>query len=115
MTHRPPAVTVASILGAVGSAGTAALAALCCVGRADYGVLGAGGVLAAARLEPWRPWLLVGSTIFLAVGFWTAYRPRLRAADAAACPVRAGPAVRAILWSAAALIITATVVPEFLT
>jgi hypothetical protein len=71
-------------------------------------------VLAAAHLAPWRPWLLIGSVIFLAVGFWTAYRPRLRG-DAASCPVRAGPAVRAFLWSAAALIIAAAIVPEFLT
>jgi MerT mercuric transport protein len=115
MTGRPPAVTVASVLGAVGSAGTSALAALCCVGPLAYGVLGAGGVLAAARLAPWRPWLLVGSAIFLAVGFWTAYRPLFRAANASSCPVRAGRAVRIILWIAAALTITAIVAPELLT
>jgi hypothetical protein len=36
----------------------------------------------------------------LAVGFWTAYRPRLRAAAAQACAIRAGRAVRIILWTA---------------
>jgi hypothetical protein len=115
MTGRPPAITVASVLGAVGSAGTSALAALCCVGPLAYGVLGAGGVLAAARLGLWRPWLLGGSAIFLAVGFWTAYRPSFRAVDAPSCPVRAGWAVRVILWAAAALTITAAVAPELLT
>jgi hypothetical protein len=81
MTHRPATITVTSILAAVGSAGTSALAALCCVGPVAY------GVLAAARLAPWRPWLLTGSAIFLALGFWSTYRPRLSTVDGNACPV----------------------------
>jgi hypothetical protein len=83
-------------------------------GPAGLGVLGASGVLAAARLAPGSPGCSPGSAIFLAVGFWTAYRPWFRAADAPSCPVRAGRAVRVILWVAAALIVTAAVMQEFL-
>jgi hypothetical protein len=115
MIRRPATITVASVVGAVGSAGSSALAALCCVGPLAYGVLGAGGVLAAARLAPWRPWLLTGSAVFLAIGFWTAYRPRLASTAAHACPVRAGRAVRITLWTAAVLTITAIFASELLT
>jgi hypothetical protein len=61
--------TVASVVGALGSATSSLLATFCCVGPVAYTALGAGGVLAAARLQPWRPWLLAASAVFLAFGF----------------------------------------------
>ncbi len=70
MSESTPAVrtgtTMASVVGALGSAATSLLATFCCVGPVAYTVLGAGGVLAAARLQPWRPWLLAASAVFLA-------------------------------------------------
>ena len=69
--------TIASVVGVVGSASTSILATLCCVGPVAYTALGAGGVLAAARLQPWRPWFLAASAVFLALGFWSAYRRRV--------------------------------------
>jgi hypothetical protein len=51
------------MVGVVGSAITSLLATLCCVGPVAY------GVLAAARLQPWLPWLLAASAVFLALGF----------------------------------------------
>lgn len=77
----PSRTTIASVVGALGSATTSLLATLCCVGPVAYSVLGAGGVLAAARLQPWRPWILAGSAVFLALGFFSAYRRRTTVID----------------------------------
>jgi hypothetical protein len=114
VNRRPETITLASVLAAAGSASTSVLATLCCVGPAVYGLLGAGGVLAAARLAPWRPGLLAGSAIFLAVGFWSSYRRQVRTLDGHACPVKATRVVRTTLWVAAVLTITAAVVPAVL-
>jgi mercuric ion transport protein len=114
VNRRPATITLASVVAAAGSASTSVLATLCCVGPTVYGLLGAGGVLAAARLAPWRPWLLAGSAIFLGVGFWSAYRRRARVIDGTACPVQASRVVRTTLWVAAALTVAAAAIPAVL-
>jgi mercuric ion transport protein len=111
--RRPGWVAATSIAGALGAAGMSVLATFCCVGPVVYGVLGAGGVLAAARLAPWRPYLLAASVAFLAVGFWAAHRHRA-CADGATCPVRVSRAVRVTLWVAAIFTVAVTVLPEVL-
>ena len=105
-------VALASIAGGLGASGASVLAALCCVGPFVYGLLGAGGVLAAARLAPWRPYLLAASTVFLGVGFWSAYRRA--ATDGSACRVPARRLVRATLWAAAVLTVAVAILPEVL-
>jgi len=39
-------------------------------------VLGASGAVWAAGLKPYGWWILGASAVFLAVGFWSVYRPR---------------------------------------
>ena len=58
-------------------------------------------VLAAARLEPYRPYFVAVSLVMLAIGFWQTYRP-VRV-DGIACRVRTGRGVRIVLWVAAAI------------
>jgi mercuric ion transport protein len=101
--------TAASIVGALGSATTSLLATLCCVGPVAYTALGAGGVLAAARLQPWRPWLLAASAAFLAFGFWSAYRRRTAIVDGHACRIKTSRTVRTTLWIAAVLTVAVAV------
>jgi hypothetical protein len=96
-------------VGALGSAATSLLAALCCVGPVAYTALGAGGVLAAARLQPWRPWLLAASAVFLAFGFWSAYRRRMVTIDWHACRIKTSRTVRTTLWIAAVLTVAVAV------
>lgn len=100
---------VASMVGVVGSAITSLLATLCCVGPVAYGVLGAGGVLAAARLQPWLPWLLAASAVFLALGFWSAYRGRVAVIDGQVCRVKTSRTARIVLWVAAVLTVAVAV------
>jgi hypothetical protein len=97
------------MVGVVGSAITSLVATLCCVGPVAYGVLGAGGVLAAARLQPWRPWLLAAAAVFLALGFWSAYRRRVTVINGQVCRVRASQMMRVILWVAAVLTLAVAV------
>jgi hypothetical protein len=98
-----------SALGAAGAALAALFGTLCCAGSAVVALLGAGGALAAARLEPYRPYLLGIAIAMLAFGFWRAYRP---ARSGAACSVRTGRWVRIMLWCSAVLVIASALVPR---
>jgi hypothetical protein len=105
-------IAVGSALGAVGAAVTAAVATLCCAGPAVVSILGAGGALTAAKLEPYRPDLLTGAIVMLALGFWRAHRPSRKGG---ACSVRTGRVVRSILWVSAAITLASIIAPRFWT
>ena len=100
-----------SAFGAVGTAIAAVLGTLCCAGPAVVAVLGAGGALVAAQLEPYRPYLLGAAFVMLGHGFWRAYRPHSSGPEGAICPVRAGRAVRAVLWLSALVTLAAALAP----
>jgi len=114
VTRQAGRTAIASVIGALGAAGTSLMATLCCVGPAAYTVLGAGGALAAARLQPWRPAILAASAVFLALGFWSAYRRRAVTIDGQACPVKASRTVRTTLWAAAVLTVAIALLPPVL-
>lgn len=72
-------------VGALGAAGAgiggalaAAAASLCCVGPVIapliIAVLGAGGAAWAASLQPYSPYLLLGSALLVGYAFWSIYR-----------------------------------------
>jgi len=107
-------IAVGSAAGAVGAALVAFLGTLCCAGPAVIAVLGAGGALAAARLEPYRPYFLALSAVLLAVGFWRAYAPARLVSTGAACKIRTGRTVRTVLWLAALIMLASALVPRFL-
>jgi mercuric ion transport protein len=102
-------------LGAAGAAVSGAGAALvataataCCAGPVVapliVAVLGASGAAWAAGLKPYSPWLLGGSFLLLAYGFWSVYRvPKTCDAPAAAARRWSGTAVKSVLWIAAIL------------
>jgi hypothetical protein len=94
--------------GALGAGLAAAFSALCCTGPFAYALLGAGGVLAAARLTPARPYLLAAAVVCLATGFARAYRP------ASACSLRTRRLTRAMLWTAALITVAAAIAPQVL-
>jgi hypothetical protein len=100
-----------SAVGALVAAGGSVVAGLCCVGPGVYGVVGAGGVLAAARFAPWRPYLLGACVVLLVIGFWAVYR---LGGGVARCPSRGRRPLQVILWVAAALAVAAALLPEVL-
>jgi mercuric ion transport protein len=104
-------MAVGSALGATGTALAALLGMLCCAGPAVVAVLGTGGAVAAAGIEPYRPYLLGASAVMLGFGFWRAYRPAPAGAGAA-CSIRTGRVVRTILWVAALLTIASALAPR---
>jgi hypothetical protein len=91
--------------GALGAGLAAAFSALCCTGPAAYTLLGAGGVLAAARLAPARPYLLAAAAVCLVTGFSLAYRP------GSTCSVRTRRVTRTVLWTAALLTMAGAIAP----
>ena len=78
-------------------------------------VLGASGAAWAAGLKPYSPWLLGGSFLLLAYGFWSVYRVPKSCVVGSGAGRRWGPAaVRSVLWLAAILWLAAVAVNLFL-
>jgi hypothetical protein len=82
-----PRTGVAESAGAIATASTGIASALltlvagaCCVSPVLapilVSVLGASGAVWAAGLKPYGWWILGASAGFLALGFWSVYRPR---------------------------------------
>lgn len=104
-------IALQSAFGAMGAAVAAVLGTLCCAGPVVVAVLGAGGALAAARLEPYRPYLLGVSFVMLGIGFFRAYRPHPADSDGVFCTARKGRIVRTLLWLAALVTLASALAP----
>jgi hypothetical protein len=91
--------------GALGAGLAAAFSALCCTGPIAYTLLGAGGILTAARLAPARPFLLAAAAMCLVTGFALARRP------GSTCSVRTRRWTRAVLWTAALVTVAGATAP----
>jgi mercuric ion transport protein len=104
-------IVLGSSLGAIASGLVATATIFCCVGPAVIAVLGTSGVLAAARLAPYRPYFLVASVALLGLGFWLAYRPR-GACIGKTCTTASAKITRALLWIAALITGAAILLPN---
>ena len=105
-------VAIGSSLGAIASGLVATAGTLCCVGPAVIAVIGTSGVLAAARLEPYRPYFIAASVVLLGIGFWLAYRPK-GGCIGKTCTTISAKITRALLWIGALITITAILLPNF--
>jgi hypothetical protein len=87
VTRASPPATSASTVGVLSAGSTGFGAALvtivagtCCVSPVlaplIVGAIGAGGAAWAAGLKPYSNYILTGSLLLLAGGFWSTYRPR---------------------------------------
>ena len=101
---------VGASIGALGAAAAALAATLCCIGPAVVAVFGVGGAVAIARLEPYRPYMLAGGVLVLAIGFYMAYRPG-GACRGGTCSRRTSIVIRAMLWLSAAAMLVAFLAP----
>src|SRR5258705_5179366 len=87
----------------VGGAVIAALlGSLCCIGQLLFVVLGVSAFGAATGFESVRPYLLAGSVLLLALGYyWTYFRPSAECAPGEACATKPiGRANQLGLWVA---------------
>ena len=62
-------------LAGIMAIGTAVTASACCIGPAILLAMGVGGLGFAAFLEPYRPYFLALTALFLGGAFYVAYRP----------------------------------------
>lgn len=101
----------------IASALVAALAASsCCLGPLLLAALGVGGAGVTAALGAYRPYLLAGTVLLLAGGFYFTYRkPRIAGADACGCArPTANRASRIGLWIATIVVVLVAVAPPLL-
>lgn len=103
---------IGTSLGAIASGLVATATAFCCVGPAVIAVLGMGGVLAAAKLEPYRLYFILASVALLGIGFWLAYRPK-GGCIGKTCTTTSAKITRALLWIAALITGVAILLPNF--
>jgi hypothetical protein len=87
----------------LGGATLATAVSACCVpvlAPLVVSLLGVGGAVWIAGLQPWSGWILLGAGGVLGWGFAAVYR---RSGATASCPARRQWLPRAVLWAAAAL------------
>lgn len=88
--------------GAVGLGGFAAALGLCCSVPWAVALFGVSGAVAFARLAFLLPYSLAVAVLFLAFGFWLAYR-KPACADGA-CPPQPPRLLRGIMWITAIVV-----------
>lgn len=107
MKSADKAAVVGGSLGAVVGALVAIFGTLCCAGPVVVAVLGVGGAVAAARMEPLRWYFIGASAALVAFGFW-----RLRRARRCAClSPRETRWLPVMLWTATLLTALTAVLP----
>jgi len=104
-------VVIGSSLGAIASGVAATASAFCCLGPAVIAVLGTSGVIAAARLAPYRSYFILGSALLLGLGFWMAYRPQ-GGCIGKTCTSTSAKITRSLLWLAAVITVGAILLPN---
>lgn len=101
---------------AVGSVLSGVLASACCIGPVAFALLGiSGAAMAAQKLEPLRPYLLVLTFGLLASAFYFTYGPsQVACGPEGACEMPVANRLgRAALWTAAVIVILATTFPSY--
>jgi len=105
-----------AILTTSGSVLSALLASLCCIGPVVFSIIGAGSLGFAAAFEPYRPYLMAMTVIFLGAGFYFTYRKREVACEDGNCKVEsASTLVKLTLWVAAAIAVVFMFFPQIIT
>jgi mercuric ion transport protein len=91
------------------------LGSLCCIGPLLFVVLGVSAFGAATAFESARPYLLAGSVLLLALGYyWTYFRRRAECAPGEACATKPiGRANRVSLWVASLAVFAFAGMPYF--
>lgn len=111
MTQKTHGLVVGSAAGALVAAVAAVSGVLCCLGPVVVTVLGAGGALAAARMAPYRPYLLGIAVSLLALGIARALVLRRRATSCDACSSPPGRWTWVMLGGAALVTLASIVLP----
>jgi hypothetical protein len=83
----------------------------CCAFPAAFSFLGVGSLAFAARIQPYRPYFIGLTAIFLAIGFYFAYRPR-KCEPGNECEVRGKGRIQKVsIWVALIISIAFVIFP----
>ncbi len=105
-----------AILTTSGSIVSAFLASLCCIGPVVFAIIGAGSLGFAAAFEPYRPYLMSMTVLFLGAGFYFTYRKREIKCEDGTCKVESASTLnKAVLWIAATIASVFMFFPQILT
>lgn len=79
-------------LFSAGALASAIAASICCIGPVALAVLGLGGGALLLKVEPYRPYLLAATALFLGAAFYLTYRRPVveDCASDSACPSPVG-------------------------
>ena len=103
-------------LFSAGALASAIAASICCIGPVALAVLGLGGGALLLRVEPYRPYLLAATAMFLGAAFYLTYRrPAVEdCASDSACPSTASRrGQKTALWIATLIVVLAATFPYF--
>ncbi len=112
MTETTRAPERKGVWASAAAVGAAVLASACCLGPAILLALGIGGLGFASALEPFRPWFLALTALFLGGAFYLAYRPQPACAADASCTPASRRRMRIVVWLAAILALGAAAYPH---
>ena len=105
-----------AVLTTSGSVLSAFLASLCCIGPVVFSIIGAGSLGFATAFEPYRPYLMGLTVLFLGAGFYFTYRKREDDCEDGSCSTTPANRVnKVILWVATVLALVFLFFPQILT
>lgn len=95
---------------------SAVTASICCIGPIALALLGLGGGALLLKFEPYRPYLLAATALFLGAAFYLTYRrPTVeQCASDSTCPSAASTKGQKLaLWIVTLLVLLAATFPHF--
>ncbi|HEU5248666.1 MAG TPA: mercuric transporter MerT family protein [Thermoanaerobaculia bacterium] len=98
-----------------GAVASAVAASICCFGPLALALLGLGGGALLSTLEPYRPYSLAFSGLFLGGAFYQSYRRRPDECAPGSSCARPAPrrGQRIVLWTAAIVVALAAAFPYY--
>jgi mercuric ion transport protein len=103
-------------LMSVGALLSSVTASICCIGPIALALLGLGGGAILLKFEPYRPYLLTVTTLFLGAAFYLTYRrPAVEdcASDSACSSAVSGRGQKLALWIVTLMVVLAATFPYF--
>ena len=90
-------------------------ASACCLGPLVLTIVGIGGAASALALEPYRPYLLVLTAVFLGLAFYLTYRrPAAACGPGNACEMpKANRLGKMLLWAVTLIVVLTATFPYY--
>jgi mercuric ion transport protein len=101
--------------GLLGAITTGFLASACCIGPLLLAFLGIGSAGALVAFDPYRPYFMAATLLFLGGGFYFTYRqPKAVSVDSACCAKGGKKTQKTLLWLASLISLTMLFLPQLM-